>query len=297
MILGQWQVMKLVRNAYAKINLGLDVLRRREDGYHEVKMIMQTVDLYDTLTFESREDGEIRIETDNGKIPCDGSNLIYRAAMVLFAETGRRIGADITLEKRIPVAAGMAGGSTDAAAALSALNEMMGQPLTKERLQEIAVQIGADVPYCVMGGTALSEGIGELLTKLPAPPKAHLLIAKPDIDVSTAFVYRNLNLGGIGGHPDIDGMVRALKEGDLKGITDRMGNVLETVTVPAYPIIGKIKEVCRREGAMNALMSGSGPTVFAVYEDREKAQAAAKRIREEDLSQEVFVTGFQKTEG
>lgn len=289
--------MKIVRNANAKINLGLDVLRRREDGYHEVKMIMQMVDLYDTLTFESREDEEIHIYTDNGKIPCDEHNLIYKAAMVLFAETGKRIGADITLEKRIPVAAGMAGGSTDGAAALSAFNEMLGNPLTKERLQEIAVRIGADVPFCVLGGTALSEGIGEVLTVLPAPPEACLLIAKPDIDVSTAFVYQNLHLESLEKHPDIDGMAEALKAGNLKGITDRMGNVLETVTVPAYPIIGKIKDICCQEGAMNALMSGSGPTVFAVYEDEQKAQKAAERIRGENLSHEVFVTGFQKTEG
>lgn len=289
--------MKLVKKANAKINLGLDVLRRREDGYHEVKMIMQAVDLYDVLTFESRDDQEIHISTDNGKLPCDEGNLIYKAAMVLFEKTGRRIGADITLEKRIPIAAGMAGGSADAAAALLALNEMMGQPLSKEELQEIAVLVGADVPYCLMGGTALSEGIGEVLTKLPAPPKAHLLIAKPDIDVSTAFVYQNLDLKKISGHPDIDGMVHALREGDLKGIADRMENVLETVTIPACPIIGKLKEICRQEGAMNALMSGSGPTVFALYEDMDKAETAARKIREENLSQEVFVTGFQKTEG
>lgn len=289
--------MKLVKNANAKINLGLDVLRRREDGYHDVKMIMQMVDLYDTLTFESRKDEEIHIYTDHGKLPCDEHNLIYKAAMVLFAQTGKRIGADITLEKRIPIAAGMAGGSTDAAATLLALNEMMGQPLSKEKLQEIAVQVGADVPYCVLGGTALSEGIGEVLTALPAPPEAHLLIAKPDIDVSTAFVYQNLRLDKLQKHPDIDGMVKALQDGDLKGIADRMENVLETVTVPAYPIIGEIKEICRKEGALNALMSGSGPTVFGVYEDREKAQKAAEKIKEKNLSQEVFVTGFQKTEG
>lgn len=289
--------MKLVRNANAKINLGLDVLRRREDGYHDVKMIMQMVDLYDTLTFESREDEEIHIYTDNRKLPCDEHNLIYKAAMVLFAETGKRIGADITLEKRIPIAAGMAGGSTDAAAALLALNEMMGQPLSKEKLQEISVRAGADVPYCVLGGTALSEGIGEVLTVLPAPPKAYLLIAKPDIDVSTAFVYQNLRLDQLQSHPDIDGMVKALRNGDLKGIADRMENVLETVTIPAYPVIGEIKEICCREGALNALMSGSGPTVFGIYEDQEKAQKAAERIKEKALSQEVFVTGFQKTEG
>lgn len=289
--------MKLVRNANAKINLGLDVLRRREDGYHDVKMIMQMVDIYDTLTFESREDEEIHIYTDNGRLPCDEHNLIYKGAMVLFAETGSRIGADITLEKRIPIAAGMAGGSTDAAAAMLALNEMMGQPLSKERVQKIAVRVGADVPYCVLGGTALSEGIGEVLTLLPAPPEAHLLIAKPDIDVSTAFVYQNLRLDKLQKHPDIDGMVKALQEGDLKGIAERMENVLETVTIPAYPIIGEIKEICRQEGALSVLMSGSGPTVFGVYEDQEKAQRAGDRIKEKNLSQEVFLTGFQKTEG
>ena len=289
--------MKLVKNAYAKINLGLDVIRRREDGYHEVKMIMQTVDIYDTLTFEKREDEELHIYTDTQKLPCDRHNLIYKGAMVLFEETDRRIGADIVLNKRIPIAAGMAGGSTDAAAAMLALNEMMGQPLTQKQLMEIAVRVGADVPYCIMGGTALSEGIGEILTPLTPPPKAHLLVAKPDIDVSTAFVYGNLKLQDIKKHPDIDGMAEALKRGDLKGITDRMENVLETVTIPAHPVIGEIKEICRSEGAMNALMSGSGPTVFAVFDKKDDAERTGEKIRERGLSQEVFVTGFAGTEG
>lgn len=289
--------MKLVKDAYAKINLGLDVIRKREDGYHEVKMIMQTVDICDTLTFEKREDEELHIYTDNQKLPCDEHNLIYKGAMVLFEETGRRIGADIVLNKRIPIAAGMAGGSTDAAAAMLALNEMMGQPLTKEQLMKIAVKVGADVPYCIMGGTALSEGIGEKLTPLTPPPKAHLLVAKPDIDVSTAFVYGNLKLQEIKKHPDIDGMEEALKRGDLKGITDRMENVLETVTIPAHPVIGEIKEICMAEGAMNALMSGSGPTVFAVFDKKEDVERTGEKIRERGLSQEIFVTEFAGTEG
>ncbi len=289
--------MEVIKNANAKINLGLDVLRRREDGYHEVKMIMQMVDLYDTLTFESREDDEIHIATNSGKLPCDESNLIYKAAMVLFKEVGKKIGVNIYLEKRIPIAAGMAGGSTDAAATFLALNELLGSPLSKEKLQEISVRVGADVPYCIMGGTALSEGIGEVLTALPLPPQAHLLIAKPDIDVSTAFVYKNLRLDTIQKHPDIDGMKAAIEHGDLQGIADRMENVLETVTIPAYPIIGKIKDICKQEGALNALMSGSGPTVFAIYTDLEKAENAAKRIQNEMKIQEVFVTQFQRTEG
>lgn len=289
--------MKLVKNAYAKINLGLDVLRKREDGYHEVKMIMQMVNIWDTLIFESREDEEIHIFTDSQKLPCDENNLIHKAAMVLFEETGIRMGADITLQKRIPVAAGMAGGSTDAAAAFEALNEMAGCPLTKEKLLEISVKAGADVPYCILKGTALSEGIGEVLTPLRKPPKAHLLIAKPDIDVSTAFVYKNLRLDSIEKHPDIDGMVQALEAGNLRGITDRMGNVLETVSIPAYPVIGEIKKLCLKQGAMNALMSGSGPTVFAVFDERAKAEEAMERIRIEKLAKEVFVTEFKGTEG
>lgn len=289
--------MKLVKNAYAKINLGLDVLRKREDGYHEVKMIMQMVNIWDTLIFESREDEEIHIFTDSQKLPCDENNLIYKAAMILFEETGIRMGADITLQKRIPVAAGMAGGSTDAAAAFEALNEMAGCPLTKEKLLEISVKAGADVPYCILKGTALSEGIGEVLTPLRKPPKAHLLIAKPDIDVSTAFVYKNLRLDSIEKHPDIDGMVQALEAGNLRGITDRMGNVLETVSIPAYPVIGEIKKLCLKQGAMNALMSGSGPTVFAVFDERAKAEDAMERIRIEKLAEEVFVTEFKGTEG
>ena len=289
--------MKIVKKANAKINLGLDVLRRREDGYHEVKMIMQMVDLSDILTFESRDDEEIHIMTNSGKLPCDENNLIYKAAMVLFAETGKRTCVDIYLEKRIPIAAGMAGGRTDAAATFLALNEMLGSPLSKEKLQEISVKVGADVPYCIMGGTALSEGIGEVLTPLPSPPQVHLLIAKPDADVSTAFVYKNLRLDTLEKHPDIDGMKKAIEDGDLQGIASRMENVLETVTIPAYPLIGQIKDVCKQEGAMNALMSGSGPTVFAMYTDKEKAENAAKRIREEMKIQEVFVTGFQRMEG
>jgi 4-diphosphocytidyl-2-C-methyl-D-erythritol kinase len=284
--------MQITRNAYAKINLGLDVLRKREDGYHEVKMIMQMVDLYDTLTFSPREDAQICIQTDNQLLPCDRDNLIYRAAQVLFEAAGQKIGADIFLEKRIPIAAGMAGGSTDAAATLLVLNELLDRPLTQQQLQEIAVGVGADVPYCVLGGTALSEGIGEILTPLSPPPQASLVIAKPDISVSTAFVYGNLHLDEQTVHPDIDGMCHALADGSLSGITQRLGNVLETVTVPAYPIIGKIKQTCMEAGAAGALMSGSGPTVFAIFEDELCAQQAAQLISSRQLAREVFVTDF-----
>ena len=283
---------KITKEAHAKINLGLDVLRKREDGYHEVKMIMQTIGLSDTLTFEMTKENDIVIESDSGKLPLDEHNLIYKAARVFFEETGQAFGIKIFLNKRIPIAAGMAGGSTDAAATFLALNEISGQPLSMEKLLEISVKVGADVPYCIMGGTALSEGIGEILTKLPAVLPAHVLIAKPDLDVSTAFVYKNLKVSELEFHPDIDGMRKAIEGHDLKGVTDRMGNVLETVTIPAYPIIGDMKKTCMENGAVNALMSGSGPTVFAIFDDLKQAELTADAIREKYQIEEVYVTGF-----
>ena len=283
---------RIVRNAYAKINLGLDVLRRREDGYHEVKMIMQTIGLYDTLTFTRKEEPGIELKIDRAGLDTGKGNLICRAAEMLFAEAGISPGVEIFLEKRIPIAAGMAGGSTDAAAALLGLNDLLelGYPL--ERLQALSVKLGADSPYCLMGGTALAEGIGEVLTKLPAPPPCVLTVAKPDIDVSTKFVYENLHADTLAFHPDIDGMEAAIRNGSLSGITERMGNVLETVTVREYPVIDGIKELMKAAGAENALMSGSGPTVFGIFTEEETARKAAEQIKERGMAGQVFVTSF-----
>lgn len=283
---------KTTQRAYAKINIGLDVLRRRADGYHEVKMIMQTVDIYDELVLERRKQPGIELRMDNSELPSGGDNLICRAADLLFREKEITGGVNISLTKRIPIAAGMAGGSADAAAALRGLNELFDMGYSLKELQALGVGLGADIPYCLAGGTMLSEGIGEILTPLPAPPAAHLVIAKPDVNVSTAFVYGNLHADRLAWHPDIDGMIAALQKGDLDGITGRLGNVLETVTVKAHPVIEQIKELLRKQGAENALMSGSGPTVFGIFKEKETAARAAEAVERGRLAKQIFVTTF-----
>ncbi|MCH5264119.1 MAG: 4-(cytidine 5'-diphospho)-2-C-methyl-D-erythritol kinase [Lachnospiraceae bacterium] len=283
---------KITGKAYAKINIGLDVLRRREDGYHELKMIMQTVDICDDLQFEKTAEPGIVIQSNHKELPVDGSNLIYKAADLLFREKGITEGVKITLVKRIPIAAGMAGGSSDAAATMRGLNELFRMEYSIRELQELGVKLGADIPYCLVGGTMLSEGIGEILTPLPTPPDCFLVVAKPDIDVSTGFVYGNLHADRLTYHPDIDGMIEALREGSLSGITDRLGNVLETVTVREYPVIEELKELMRSMGAENALMSGSGPTVFGIFRKRETAESAARAIEDKGLAGQIFVTTF-----
>ena len=283
---------KTTQRAYAKINIGLDVLRRRADGYHEVKMIMQTVDIYDELVLERRKEPGIELCMDNRELPSGGDNLICRAADLLFREKKITGGVNISLTKRIPIAAGMAGGSADAAAALRGVNELFDLGYSLTELQALGVGLGADIPYCLAGGTMLSEGIGEILTPLPAPPAAHLVIAKPDINVSTAFVYGNLHADSLAWHPDIDGMIAALQKGDLDGITGRLGNVLETVTVKAHPVIEQIKELLRKQGAENALMSGSGPTVFGIFKEKETAARAAEAVERGQLAKQIFVTTF-----
>lgn len=276
--------------AMAKINLGLDVVKRLENGYHEVRMIMQTVDLYDELILTKTEEAGIRIHTDNREIPTDESNLIYRAAKLLMGRRPMSGGVKAALTKNIPVAAGMAGGSTDAAAALVGINALFDLHFSQAELREMAVHIGADVPYCIMGGTVLSEGIGEILTPLAPMPECWLVIAKPDISVSTKLVYERLHVEQLRSHPDIDGMRQAVMDGSLSGIVSRMENVLETVTVREYPIIEHIKSLMTETGAMNALMSGSGPTVFGVYADKETADASYAALKESGLAKQLFVT-------
>lgn len=281
---------QIVMKAYAKINLGLDVLRRREDGYHDLRMIMQNIDLWDELTLKKLgKKDEIVLNSNVGYLPNNDSNLVYRAIHLMKTEFNITTGIKADLEKRIPIAAGMAGGSTDAAAALMGMNRLFDLKLSQQELMDLGVKLGADVPYCIMGGTALSEGIGEVLTPLAPMPDCYLLIAKPGISVSTRFVYENLEIDKLPYHPDIDGMMKSIEEDDLEGIASRLSNVLETVTEKKYPIITKIKDTMREAGAMNALMSGSGPTVYGIFTDKKTAMAALAKVREIEMVRNSYV--------
>lgn len=276
----------------AKINLGLDVLRRRSDGYHDLRMIMQTVYLYDQIRIAEKETPGITLTTNAGYLPVNEDNLVYKAAKLLMEEFGIEQGVRIHLKKYIPVAAGLAGGSSDAAAALVGINRMFRLGLSKEDLKKRGVKIGADVPYCIMRGTALAEGIGDVLTPLPAAPDMHVVLAKPPVHVSTGFVYTNLKADQLAYHPDIDAQTDAIRAGDGYAMAELMGNVLETVTIPAYPVIEEIKEEMKRAGALGAMMSGSGPTVFGLFDDAKKAQAAYEKLRTGSLARNVYLTKF-----
>ena len=276
--------------ALAKINLGLDVVRRREDGYHEVRMIMQTIHLYDRLDIKRTQEPGIQIQTNLSFLPVNENNLIYKAAKLLVDEFSITDGVSVKLDKRIPVAAGMAGGSTDAAAMLIGVNRLFSLGLTKRQLMERGVQIGADVPYCIMRGTALAEGIGEALSPLPPMVKCPVLIAKPSISVSTKFVYQNLKLDDTTIHPDIDRLIDDIKAKNLHDIAAHMGNVLETVTIPNYPVIDEIKKHMLSNGAVGAMMSGSGPTVFGLFDDEDTAKKAYEAMRSSHLARQVYLT-------
>ena len=266
--------------ALAKINLGLDILRKREDGYHEVRMIMQTIQMYDVLEMKRVRKPGISLSVNYSYIPNDERNLVYKAAKLLMDEFQVKGGVDIHLEKFIPVAAGMAGGSSDAAAALVGINRLFKLGLSQKELMDRAVNIGADVPYCVMRGTALAEGIGEKLTRITQVPDCFVLIGKPGINVSTKAAYESLQLDKISSHPDIDGMIGDIERGDLLAMTQKMGNVFEPGIIEKYPVIGEIKALMESHGALKAMMSGSGPTVFGIFDNREKMEAAAEVLRE-----------------
>lgn len=278
--------------ALAKINLGLDVLGRRENGYHDVRMVMQSIYLYDDVKIERTKDPGIEVKTNLYFLPTDENNIAYKAAAMLIEEFQIDEGVMITLDKHIPVAAGMAGGSSNAAAVLFGMNKMFGLGLSQKKLMERGVKLGADVPYCIMRGTVLAEGIGEELTVLPAMPKCTVLVAKPAISVSTKVVYEALDSKEIVSHPDIDALLEGLEKGSLRRIAAAMGNVLEDVTIPMYPVIEEIKNAMKEEGALNAMMSGSGPTVFGLFENKAQARKAQEKIREKALAKQVYVTNI-----
>ena len=275
--------------ALAKINLGLDVLGRRENGYHDVRMVMQTIYLYDKVTLNKTEEPGIQLKTNLSYLPVDDKNIAYKAAKMLMEEFNIEDGIEIILDKHIPVAAGLAGGSSNAAAVLVGMNRLFQLGLSQQELMDRGVKLGADVPYCVMRGTVLAEGIGEILTPLTPMPKCFVLVAKPGISVSTKTIYEKLDAKKIEDHPDIDGIIEGLDEGDLNKVAASMGNVLERVTIEDYPIIDETKNVMKEEGALNAMMSGSGPTVFGIFDDKAMAKQAEQKIRQLELTKQVYV--------
>ena len=283
--------------AMAKINLGLDIIGKREDGYHEVRMIMQTIRMYDVLEIRKKSSPGISLSTNLPYIPCDERNLVYKAAKILMDEFHVEEGLSMKLTKSVPVAAGMAGGSSDAAAAFVGVNRLFHLGLSEEELMKRAVQVGADVPYCVMRGTALAEGIGEKLTRLPDLPGCYILIGKPGINVSTRTAYENLDLNEIRRRPDIDGMICDIKNKDLYSMTGKMENVFEPGIMAKYPVIREIRDLMEKQGALKAMMSGSGPTVFGIFDDAGKMQNAARALKKSGLAKTMFATRTYKPGG
>ncbi len=276
--------------ALAKINLGLDVLGKRANGYHDVRMVMQTIYLYDDVNLERVKKQEIKIKSNLYYLPSNENNIAYQAAKLLMDEFGITEGVHIHLKKRIPVAAGMAGGSSNAAAVLYGMNQLFDLKLSQQELMERGVKLGADVPYCIMRGTVLAEGIGEILTPLAPMPKCYILIAKPPISVSTKVVYEKLDSGAIVEHPDIDGLIQGLEAEDLEIVASKMGNVLEQVTITDYPVIEEIKNVMKSDGAINAMMSGSGPTVFGIFKNRQDAKKAMDTLKRRKIAKQIYLT-------
>lgn len=275
-----------VTKCHAKINLSLDVVGKREDGYHDVELILNEISLCDTLKVTLIEGG-IKLMCDDETLPSDSGNIAYRAAEMFFEEAGLNLGADLELNKKIPHGAGLAGGSADAAGVLRLLNELTGYPLSKEKVLAVAKRLGADVPFCVKGGCALAEGIGDILTPLPAPKGFTYVIAKPKESISTAFVYNNLNLENRPENLNVKNVAEAIRVGDTEMLVKNAGNIMESVTAEAVPIIKDIKSELNKSGAILSLMSGSGTAVFGMFKSRETAENAANEVR--CLTDEVYV--------
>ena len=280
----------IVLKARGKINLTLDVVGKRDNGYHDLRMIMQTINLHDTITITKTKTPGIRINNNLAWLPKDDKNITYKAAVKFLEESNIKAGIYIDIFKRIPVAAGLAGGSSDAAAVLIGLNKLFDTRYSKKKLMEIGVEIGADVPFCILRGTALAEGIGEVLTPLPSLPPMHIVLAKPNISVSTASVYKALSVQEIKKHPQTDEYVEAIKNKDINYLVTHMENVLEDVTIKMHPQIQEIKDDMLRMGALGSMMSGSGPTVFGIFPSKYEATLAAEYFKNKCKLREVHVT-------
>lgn len=283
---------KIQLKSLAKINLGLDVIGKRDNGYHDVRMIMQTIYLYDDVVIEKRKGGKITIESNLFFLPIDENNIAYKAAQMLKEQFKIEDGVHIRLHKRIPVAAGLAGGSSNAAAVLWGMNQLFQLNLQEKDLMELGVKLGADVPYCIMRGTVLAEGIGEILTPLSPMPNCYIVIAKPGISVSTKVVYEKLDGSAIVEHPNIDEIIAGLEQGDLVQVAENMGNVLEQVTIEDYPVIEEIKTVMKENGAVNAMMSGSGPTVFGIFTKKQEANNAIQGLKRKAIARQIYLTNI-----
>ena len=275
--------MKEIRlKARAKINLTLDVTGKREDGYHLLETIMQTVALYDGIYMKKLEKPEIKLKTNLYWLPTDERNLAWKAANLMRETFGIAEGVFIEIDKRIPVAAGLAGGSTDCAAVLVGMNRLFDLHLSQKELEELAGKLGSDIPYCVRRGTVLCEGVGEIMTDVEHPcPDCYVVLAKLPVSVSTVSVYKGLKWDQVEAHPDTEAMLKAMEEKDVTKMGQLLCNVLETVTIEMHPEIAKIKERLMELGAEGALMSGSGPTVFALFKERDKARKAAAQVKKE----------------
>ena len=277
--------MKLTETGYAKINLGLDVLGLRPDKYHEVAMVMQTVSLADTITF--MDSPELNVTTDLPGLEGGPSNLAWKAAVLMGEFAHREPRVHIHIEKKVFLAAGLAGGSSDAAAVLRGLNRFWELHLSGEKLERLGAKLGSDVPFCVAGGTALATGRGEILTPLPDLPPQHLVLAKPPLEISTPWAYREFDKQKNVAHPDIEGMVQAVRDGDVQGVLQRCGNVLEPATAGAHPEIFEIRQQMQQNGAEPVMMSGSGPTIFGIVKDKETGKRIAGLLQSQRLETAV----------
>lgn len=266
--------------AYAKLNLSLDVVKKRADGYHDMRMVMQTVSLYDDIGISLRDDGVISVSTNLRFLPCDERNIAYRAAKEFFLAIGKaELGADITIKKHIPVCAGMGGGSSNGAAVLRALNSALGKPMSAKQLETFSAVLGSDVPFCIRGGTALAEGRGEILNDVSPLGPCHIVICKPSFSVSTPVLFSKLDLVSVKYHPDTFGIISALESEDLDGVAKRMFNVFEGVLPKAMDSIETIKGALLDHGALGAVMTGTGSAVFGIFDSPEKARKASSWLK------------------